>query len=79
MGLFGVGGVGKTTISRAICNQKFEDFGGKVCHVELGSEDLGELRKKVLKELTGADSAILGYPHDMVIVLTHSRILFTAM
>lgn len=49
VGLFGMGGVGKTTISKALCNQLFGDFCGKVCHVELGGKNLMELRKKHLK------------------------------
>ena len=55
VGLFGMGGVGKTTISKVMCNHYFGGFNGKVCHVELGGNNLGELRKKVLEELTSAD------------------------
>jgi GTPase SAR1 family protein len=40
VGLYGMGGVGKTTISKALCNQMFGDVGGKVCHVELGGNDM---------------------------------------
>lgn len=59
VGLFGMGGVGKTTISKVLCNQLFGNFSGKVCHVELGGKNLVELQKKVLKELTGASLEIL--------------------
>ena len=61
MGLYGMGGVGKTTISRVVCEEMGmeEEFGGKVCHVDLGSMNLVELLKMVLRELTEASSAIL--------------------
>jgi GTPase SAR1 family protein len=65
VGLHGMGGVGKTTISKALCNQMFGDFCGKVCHIELGGNDM-KSRKKVLRELTGASSEILNNDKDKV-------------
>lgn len=59
VGLYGTGRVGKTTISRAICNQMFADFSRKVCHIELGWSDQVELRRKVLRELAEALATIL--------------------
>ena len=66
VGLHGMGGVGKTTLTRELCNRMFRDFVGKVCHVELGGTNLKEQMKTVLKELTGVDSAILDVEHDKV-------------
>lgn len=58
-----MGGVGKTTISKAMCNESFGEFVGKVCHVELGGKSLVELRKKVLQDLTRASE--MNLPHDL--------------
>jgi len=52
VGLHGMGGIGKTSICKALCNEFFTDFNGRVCHAELerGSEE--ELLRRVLKALT---------------------------
>ena len=53
LGLYGMGGVGKTTMCKALCNHFQQRFQGRVCHVELGShEKYLDLQKKVLKKLT---------------------------
>ncbi|KAG0554037.1 hypothetical protein KC19_12G058600 [Ceratodon purpureus] len=61
VGLYGVGGIGKTTISKALCNNLALKFCDNVCHIELASgselELLGrkrelELLRKVLKKLS---------------------------
>ena len=66
VGLHGMGGVGKTTLTRALCNQMYGEFSGKVCHVELGGMNFKEQMKTVLKELTGVNPAILEVDHDKV-------------
>ena len=66
MGLYGMGGVGKTTLTRELCNIMFGEFVGKVCHVELGGMNLKEQMKAVLKDLTLADAAVLDIEHDKV-------------
>jgi GTPase SAR1 family protein len=53
LGLYGMGGVGKTTMCKALCNRFQHRFQGRVCHVELGPrEKYLDLQKKVLKKLT---------------------------
>src|ERR1700737_3979289 len=53
LGLYGMGGVGKTTMCKALCNHFQYRFQGRVCHVELGPrEKYLDLQKKVLKKLT---------------------------
>jgi len=59
LGLFGMGGVGKTTVSKALCNFFQQDYFGRVCHVELGNEKALVLQKKVLKELARLPEAEL--------------------
>jgi len=49
LGLYGMGGLGKTTMCKALCNHFQKEFNGRVCHVELGSESPLTLPKKVLK------------------------------
>jgi GTPase SAR1 family protein len=54
VGVHGMGGMGKSTITRAICNEMYGDFIGKVCHVELGKNNIEEVQRKVLQDLTEA-------------------------
>ncbi|KAG0598294.1 hypothetical protein M758_12G062000 [Ceratodon purpureus] len=51
VGLYGVGGIGKTTISKALCNNLALKFCDNVCHIELASGSELELLK-VLKKLS---------------------------
>jgi ABC-type lipopolysaccharide export system ATPase subunit len=59
VGLYGMGGAGKTTISNVVCNQMLGDLCGKTCHLEFGSMNSMEMRKRVLRELTDASPEIL--------------------
>ncbi|KAG0560026.1 hypothetical protein KC19_10G148400 [Ceratodon purpureus] len=52
MGLYGMGGVGKTSICKALCNEFFTKFHGKVCHAELHRSNEEDLLREVLKTLT---------------------------
>lgn len=55
LGLYGMGGLGKSTICKAPCNHFQEEFCGRVCHVELGNEDPLSLQMQVLKKLSVND------------------------
>ena len=60
LGLYGMGGMGKTTMCKALCNHFQDRFQGRVCHVELGPrEKYLDLQKKVLKILTNLDNEAL--------------------
>lgn len=53
IGLHGIGGIGKTTICKAMCNEMSKEFHGKVCHIELkSSSEPVQLLREVLKRLT---------------------------
>eukprot|EP01018_Ginkgo_biloba_P006349 Gb_20880 [translate_table: standard] len=59
VGLYGVSGSGKTTISISLCNFYSGKFNGKVFHVEFGRENFVKIQKQVLKVLTGAGEGLL--------------------
>ena len=42
LGLYGMGGVGKTTLCKAMCAFYQGEFGGRVCYVELPSDQASE-------------------------------------
>lgn len=52
MGLYGMVGIGKTSICKALCNEFYTEFHGKVCHAELERVLEDELLREVLKKLS---------------------------
>lgn len=61
LGLYGMGGVGKSTLCKAMQSYFQGEFGGRVCRVELGStETKARLKriKHVVVSLTGYDKSI---------------------
>ncbi|KAG0627855.1 hypothetical protein M758_2G233100 [Ceratodon purpureus] len=56
LGLYGMGGIGKTSICKALCNDFFTKFYGKVCHAELERGSKEGLLREVLKSLTSTGS-----------------------
>ena len=60
VGLYGVGGTGKTTACKSLCKDLFLDFDGRVCHVEFGTGISEKERvEKVLLTLTDANKEFL--------------------
>ncbi len=59
IGLYGVGGMGKTEICKMMCNEMDGEFDGKVCHVELGKQSKHKLVKKVLTTLTNTSVEVV--------------------
>ena len=65
VGLYGVGGIGKTTICKALCNELSPKFGDFVCHIELGNgSELGMLQK-ALKKLTNMENDVVDKLDDV--------------
>ncbi|KAG0603715.1 hypothetical protein M758_10G115900 [Ceratodon purpureus] len=60
MGLHGIGGIGKTTMCKAMCNEVFERFGGRVCHVELNTTSEVEILQNVLRRLSTIEHGHVG-------------------
>jgi tetraacyldisaccharide-1-P 4'-kinase len=59
IGYYGIGGIGKTTMCKTLCNE-LSEFEGKVCHIELAANrSLVELLKEVLKNLTSTSEELL--------------------
>ena len=54
VGLYGMGGIGKSSICKALCNDFFTEFCGRVCYAELERRSEEELLRDVLKNLTKA-------------------------
>ena len=64
LGFYGTGGMGKTTICKALCNHFLSEFQGRVCHLELGSEKPLVLLKRALKALTGLRKDVVDQVHS---------------
>ena len=58
VGVYGVGGLGKTSVCKALCNNQFAKYDGRACLAELCARSLGELQKDVLCELTQVNSEL---------------------
>ncbi|KAG0623537.1 hypothetical protein M758_3G181400 [Ceratodon purpureus] len=59
IGIFGMGGIGKTTICKTLCNELFQEFNGRVRHVEFGYGSFEGLLKEVLRKLLNIDQECL--------------------
>ena len=59
IGLYGMGGMGKTEICKMMCNEMDGEFDGKVYHVELGSQSEHELVTEVLTTLTNTSAEVV--------------------
>jgi ABC-type multidrug transport system ATPase subunit len=53
VGLYGRGGIGKTTFCKAMCNEMWTDFNGKVFYFELEGENMLKTYQTLLAGLTG--------------------------
>jgi GTPase SAR1 family protein len=59
LGIYGVGGIGKSTTCMVLCNNYFKDFQGRVCHVEFGSGDELQMLQEILKRLTNTKHEVI--------------------
>lgn len=70
VGLYGMGGMGKTTACKVLCNALSGDYDDKVCHAELGNGSELGLLKKVLKAFSNLDVEIPDNIQDVGVVST---------
>ena len=70
LGLYGMGGLGKTTMSRALCMFYYKEFNGRVFHVELGSRPPLDLQKLVLIKLLRINKGVVKRVHTIHEVCT---------
>jgi GTPase SAR1 family protein len=59
VGLYGVGGVGKTTLCKALCNHYEQDFYGRVQYMDFGSGDALAIQEEALRKLTNSRSDLI--------------------
>lgn len=59
LGLYGIGGMGKTLICKALCDHFSDEYSGRVCYVDCWDGAHLELLKSILKELTDIDTTAL--------------------
>ena len=64
IGLFGMGGLGKTTLCKVMCNHYFAEFGGNVIHMDLKWKTIVDHQKRVIEKLTGATQTKTD-PHEV--------------
>ncbi|KAG0606394.1 hypothetical protein M758_9G137800 [Ceratodon purpureus] len=75
VGIYGMGGIGKTTFCKVLCDELYTKFQGKVCHGEFGTRGAVELQKQVLRELTDTNPDSLTFlTEDMTTNLLRRRI-----
>ena len=60
VGLYGIGGIGKTTACKSLCKDLSMKFDGRVCHVEFGNDTTEKDRvQEVLKQLCDTSNEVL--------------------
>lgn len=65
VGVYGIGGAGKTLLCKALCNVYSAEFAGRVLHIELKGykdfkkENIIEAQKLILESLTDARTQLL--------------------
>ena len=74
IGLYGLGGMGKTQICKLMCNEMDGEFDGKVCHVELGKQSKHDVVNKILTTLTNTSVEVVQeVGKDKVFILLQSK------
>jgi len=59
LGLYGFGGIGKTTACMVLCNDYSTEFEGRVCHIEFGVGSKLLRLQEMLRILTETDEEFI--------------------
>lgn len=59
LGFYGMGGLGKTTLCKALCNHFQQDFNGRVYYLDFGSGDALAILEEALRRLTNSRSDLI--------------------
>jgi hypothetical protein len=59
LGVYGMGGIGKSTACKVVCNDYFSDFEGRVCHIEFGVGSKLFRLQEILRRLTRTDEELI--------------------
>ena len=59
-----MGGLGKTTLCKGMCNHYFAEFGGNVIHMDLKSKTIVDHQRRVIAKVTGATQDELSRIND---------------
>jgi GTPase SAR1 family protein len=77
----GVGGIGKTTMCKTLCNEWSCEYEGRVCHVEFESKDINVkgllkgLLEKVLMCLTNTSLEVLQQMNEGQVGVQFSKLV----
>jgi len=67
IGIYGLGGIGKTNLCQIAFNKFVEEFFGRACLIEIRSQTKSSLesQREVLRALTGAHNELLNSVADI--------------
>jgi ABC-type cobalamin/Fe3+-siderophores transport system ATPase subunit len=77
VGMYGVGGIGKSTVCKTLCNELSHEYEGRVCHFEFEITNLSSkgLLEKVLMRLTNTSLEFLQRMNEGEVGVQSSKVV----